>query len=43
MSPPINHALAVSSIRFRDHLVGSALGTIGPIPATIAVFPWWLA
>jgi uncharacterized membrane protein YdjX (TVP38/TMEM64 family) len=30
-SPPINYALALTSIKFRDHLIGSALGLILPV------------
>jgi uncharacterized membrane protein YdjX (TVP38/TMEM64 family) len=32
-SPPINYSLALSSIRFRDHLIGSALGLAPPVVA----------
>ncbi|MDF1665101.1 MAG: VTT domain-containing protein [Planctomycetota bacterium] len=35
--PPINYALAFSNIKFRDYLIGSALGLI-PIVAIVAVF-----
>jgi uncharacterized membrane protein YdjX (TVP38/TMEM64 family) len=30
-SPPLNYAFALSSLRFRDHLIGSALGLALPI------------
>jgi uncharacterized membrane protein YdjX (TVP38/TMEM64 family) len=29
--PPLNYALALSSVRFRDYLIGSTLGLIPPI------------
>lgn len=31
LSPPLNYALALSSIRYRDYMVGSALGLVAPI------------
>jgi uncharacterized membrane protein YdjX (TVP38/TMEM64 family) len=31
MFPPLNYALALSSIKFRDYLIGSVLGLIPPI------------
>ena len=37
MAPPLNYALAMSSVRFRDYLVGSALGLVLPLIAA-AVF-----
>ena len=37
MAPPLNYALAMSSGRFRDYLVGSALGLVLPLIAA-AVF-----
>lgn len=35
--PPINYALAFSNIKFRDYVIGSALGLV-PIVAIVAVF-----
>jgi uncharacterized membrane protein YdjX (TVP38/TMEM64 family) len=29
--PPLNYALALSNVRFRDYLIGSALGLIPPV------------
>lgn len=40
MSPPLNYALALSSIRFRDYLLGSALGLILPIGLFVILFDW---
>ena len=31
ISPAINYALALSGVRFRDYLIGSALGICGPL------------
>ena len=31
LSPPLNYALALSSIRYRDYMVGSTLGLLAPI------------
>lgn len=41
MAPPLNYALAMSGVRFRDYLVGSALGLAPPI-ALVAVFFDWI-
>ncbi|HJL19393.1 MAG TPA: VTT domain-containing protein [Sandaracinaceae bacterium LLY-WYZ-13_1] len=35
VSPPLNYAFAFSSLRFRDHLVGSALGLVIPVAVTV--------
>jgi len=42
MAPPINYALAMSRIRFRDYLIGSALGLLLPIAIAITFFEWLL-
>jgi len=31
LSPPLNYALALSSIRYRDYMAGSTLGLLAPI------------
>jgi uncharacterized membrane protein YdjX (TVP38/TMEM64 family) len=36
-APPLNVALALTSLRFRDYLVGSALGLVPPV-ALVALF-----
>ncbi len=41
MAPPLNYALAMSGVRFRHYLVGSALGLAPPI-ALVAVFFDWI-
>jgi len=41
MSPPLNYALAMSTVRFRDYLVGSALGLLPPV-ALVIVFSDWI-
>jgi uncharacterized membrane protein YdjX (TVP38/TMEM64 family) len=30
-SPPLNYGFALSSLRFRDHLIGSMLGLVAPV------------
>jgi uncharacterized membrane protein YdjX (TVP38/TMEM64 family) len=37
LSPPLNYALALSRVRFRDYLLGSALG-LAPPTALAAIF-----
>jgi uncharacterized membrane protein YdjX (TVP38/TMEM64 family) len=37
LAPPVNYALALSNVRFRDYFAGSALGLVLPI-ALIALF-----
>lgn len=36
-SPPVNYALGLSSLRLRDHTIGSALGLVLPV-ASVALF-----
>ena len=31
MAPPLNYALAMSNVRFRDYIIGSAIGLVVPI------------
>jgi uncharacterized membrane protein YdjX (TVP38/TMEM64 family) len=38
LAPPVNYALALSNIRFRDFLIGSVLGLIPPILIFAALF-----
>lgn len=38
LSPPLNYALAMTDVRFRDYLVGSALGLVLPIALAAAFF-----
>jgi uncharacterized membrane protein YdjX (TVP38/TMEM64 family) len=40
LSPPLNYALALTSLRFRDHLLGSALGLVPPIGAATLASGW---
>jgi uncharacterized membrane protein YdjX (TVP38/TMEM64 family) len=42
MGPLLNYGLALSSVRYRDYLIGSALGLVLPIAAAAAVFDWVL-
>lgn len=40
LSPPLNYALALTGLRFRDHLLGSALGLVLPIGAAALASRW---
>ena len=40
LAPALNYALALSSIRLRDYLIGSALGLIVPVLAASFLFDW---
>jgi hypothetical protein len=37
LSPPLSFALAMSRTRFRDRLLGSALGLVAPVAAYVCV------
>jgi len=39
-APPLNYALPMTGVRFRDHLIGSALGLPLPIAAMALAFDW---
>src|SRR5262249_49126259 len=39
-APPLNYALAMTQVRLRDHLIGSALGLPLPITAMALIFDW---
>lgn len=43
LSPPLNYALALSSIRLRDYVIGSALGLIPPLLLAVVAFDWVVA
>ncbi|HJL15601.1 MAG TPA: VTT domain-containing protein [Sandaracinaceae bacterium LLY-WYZ-13_1] len=38
VSPPLNYGLAMSKIRFREYLIGSALGLLIPVPILVIFF-----
>jgi uncharacterized membrane protein YdjX (TVP38/TMEM64 family) len=38
LSPPLNYMLALSTIRFRDYLIGSAIGLFPPIAVFVILF-----
>jgi uncharacterized membrane protein YdjX (TVP38/TMEM64 family) len=40
LAPPLNYALALTGLRFRDYLIGSALGLLIPIAAAAYFFDW---
>jgi uncharacterized membrane protein YdjX (TVP38/TMEM64 family) len=35
MAPPLNYALALSNVRFRSYLLGTALGLLAPITGLV--------
>jgi uncharacterized membrane protein YdjX (TVP38/TMEM64 family) len=43
MAPPLNYALAMSAVRFRDYVIGSALGLLIPIALASLFFDWVVA
>jgi uncharacterized membrane protein YdjX (TVP38/TMEM64 family) len=38
LSPPVTYALALSPVRFRDYMLGSALGLVPPLAIAVVVF-----
>lgn len=38
LAPPVNYGLALSTIKFRDYLVGSALGLVVPVSLAVLLF-----
>ncbi len=40
LAPPLNYALALTELRFRDHLLGSALGLLPVLLAATFFFDW---
>lgn len=46
LAPPLNYALALSNVRLRDYLLGSALGFVLPVIGIAAAFDvvraWWM-
>lgn len=40
MAPPVNYALAMSSVRLRDYALGSAIGLLLPIAGASLFFDW---
>jgi uncharacterized membrane protein YdjX (TVP38/TMEM64 family) len=40
ISPPLNYALALSRIRFRDYALGSAIGLVIPTTVVTVAFDW---
>jgi uncharacterized membrane protein YdjX (TVP38/TMEM64 family) len=40
MAPAVNYALAMTSVRLKDYVIGSALGLLIPIPAMVLLFDW---
>ena len=42
MAPPLNYALAMSKLRFREYIIGSAIGLVIPIALVSLLFEWFL-
>jgi uncharacterized membrane protein YdjX (TVP38/TMEM64 family) len=40
LAPPLNYALALTRVSFRDYAIGSALGLILPVAAATLLFDW---
>jgi uncharacterized membrane protein YdjX (TVP38/TMEM64 family) len=40
ISPPLNYALALTSLRFRDYAIGSCLGLAAPTVVVTLAFDW---
>ena len=43
MAPPLNYALALSPVRFRDYVLGSALGLVVPLALAAAFIDWFVS
>lgn len=43
LAPPLNYALALTRVRFRDYLIGSALGLLAPVAGVALLFDWLFA
>lgn len=43
LAPPLNYALAMTNVRFRDYVVGSALGLVLPLLCVTLLFDWVLS
>jgi uncharacterized membrane protein YdjX (TVP38/TMEM64 family) len=41
MAPPVNYALAMTRLRFRDHFIGSAIGLLLPMIALVFGFEFF--
>ncbi len=42
MAPVLNYGLAMTGVRLRDYVVGSALGLIPPVTVSVLLFDWFL-
>lgn len=43
LAPALNYGLALTSIRYRDYLIGSVVGLVPPILAATVFFDWLIA
>jgi uncharacterized membrane protein YdjX (TVP38/TMEM64 family) len=42
LAPPLNYALAMTNVRYRDYLAGSIIGLVVPVLAMSLTFEWFL-
>lgn len=40
LAPPLNYALGMTDVRFRDYVIGSALGLAAPLLVVTLLFDW---
>jgi len=43
LAPPLNYALAMTNLRFRDYVIGSAIGLVLPLLGVALLFDWVLS
>jgi len=43
MAPPLNYALAMSGVSFRNYVIGSALGLVLPMIGAAVLFDWLIS
>ena len=43
LAPALNYTLAMTDLRFRDYLIGSALGLVIPVAGATLFFDWMFA
>ena len=43
LAPALNYALALTHVKYRDYLIGSALGLIVPVAGAALLFDWLFA
>ena len=43
LAPPLNYVLAMTNVRYRDYLIGSALGLVPGLLLVALLFDWVLS